>query len=277
MAVHFIHVSKTGGSALRHAVRQARIEAGGRLISPWGPVWGRPGHQFKLQDVRDGDMAVITVRDPVARYKSGFYGRLYQGEPRHRRAWTSEERRAFNWFSTPGELAEALADPYGRSRRRARVAMRSISHLRWHMTDWTGGPAYLHAHLDNVLFFARQESLDEDWEELKAMLGIPRHHMLPGDPKVAHRGEYPRDAPISERGLAALREWYADDYWLLEIAEHARAGLTPPGPSTAVVIKGAARRAHVHTSGFTRRAKASVRKRLPGEMGAASPKQTPST
>lgn len=277
MAVHFIHISKAGGSALRYAVREARVEAGGRLISPWGPIWAQRGHQFKLQDVRAEDKAVITLRDPVSRFKSGFYGRLYQGEPRHRKAWTPDEQRVFSWFSTPGELAEALADSRGPAKRRARQAMRSIAHLRRHMTDWTGGPAYLHANLDKVLYFARQESLDEDWEELKELLGIPRHHLLPRDPKIAHRGEYPRDSPITERGLAALREWYAHDYQLIEIADHVRAGRTPPAPSMTTRITGATRRAHVYTSRFTRRTKARVRNRLPGGTGVASPDRKPST
>jgi Sulfotransferase family len=276
LAVHFIHISKAGGTALRHAVREARIEAGGRLVSPWGPVWAQRGHQFKLQDVRDGDKAVITLRDPVSRFRSGFYSRLYQGEPRHHQAWTPEERRAFSWFPTPGELAEALAAPGGTQRKRARFAMRTIAHLRRHMTDWTAGPAYLYANLDKVLYFARQESLDEDWEKLKELLGIPGGHMLPRDPKRAHRGEYPRDAPISDRGLEALREWYADDYELLEIAEHVRAGRVPPAPSTARRITGATRRAQVFTGRIARRTKARVRSRLPGGTEATPANHEPS-
>ena len=91
-------------------------------MSPWGPVWGHD-HRFRLINVENGDKAVIPLRDPISRFVSGFYSRLRKGEPRYYREWREEERTAFEWFSTPRELADALAQPAGEARRRAEFAM----------------------------------------------------------------------------------------------------------------------------------------------------------
>jgi hypothetical protein len=226
VAVQILHVGKCGGTAIRHAIREARAAAGGRLDSPWGPIWARQGHRYKLSDVPEGDKAVFVLRDPATRFVSGFYSRLRKGRPRHFREWSDEERRAFDWFTTPEALAEALA-ARGEERKRAEFAMRTIRQVRRPMTQWTGSPEYLLANLDKVLYIARQETLDDDWANIKELLGLPPTLTLPQDEVGAHRTVYPREQRIGERGLAALRDWFEDDYRLLEIAEDFRAGRAP--------------------------------------------------
>jgi hypothetical protein len=227
MTVHFIHVGKCGGTALRFAVRQAHGVTG-PIESRWGPVSAQPGHMFTLADVPDGDKAVLAFRDPVSRFVSGFYSRLRKGRPRHFREWSDDERKAFGWFETPEELADALGDRW-RQRRRAEFAMRSIRQLRRPMTQWAGQPDFFRESLDKVLYVARQETLDKDWERLKELLGIARDVLLPQDDRGAHRTSYPRDAAISERGREAIARWYAEDYELLEIADGLREGRYGPG------------------------------------------------
>lgn len=226
MAVHFVHVAKTGGTAVRYAIREARRENGGRLESPWGPVWAHD-HRFGLWDLEPDDKAVLIFRDPVSRFVSGFNSRLRRGAPRYMLEWTRAERRAFEWFPTPHALADALARRRGVTRRRAEFAMRSIRHLKRPMTFWTGDPEYFRTHLHQVLYVARQETLDDDWETLKELLGLPRGQSLPADPVVAHRSPGGEDTAISERGVRALRRWFADDYELVEIGEALRQGVVP--------------------------------------------------
>ena len=226
MTVHFIHVGKCGGTALRFAVRQAQGETG-PIESRWGPISAQPGHKFTLADVPEEDKAVLAFRDPVSRFVSGFYSRLRKGRPRHFREWSDDERKAFGWFETPEELAEALGDSW-RQRRRAEFAMRSIRQLRRPMTQWAGRPAFFRENLGKILYVARQETLDEDWERLKDLLGIPRDVLLPQDDRGAHRTSYPRDRAISERGREAIARWYAEDYELIEIADGLREGRYGP-------------------------------------------------
>jgi hypothetical protein len=224
VAVHFIHVSKAGGTALRFAIRSARARAGGKLVSPWGEVWGHD-HRFRFADLRRGHKAVFALRDPVSRFLSGYYSRLRKGAPRYFIEWSAKEAQAFEWFPTPQALAEALAES-GEARRRAEFAMGAIAHVSRPMTYWTGKPSYLRRRLDKVLYVARQETLEEDWEKLKELLDIPRDQMLPKDDVRAHRTAYAPDddRTLSDRALEALHAWYADDYALLEIAEDVRSG-----------------------------------------------------
>jgi len=231
MTVHFIHVGKCGGTALRFAVRQAQEETG-PIESPWGPLSAEPGHKVTLADVPNGDKAVLAFRDPVSRFVSGFYSRLRKGRPRHFREWSDDERKAFGWFETPEALADALGDGW-RQRRRAERAMRSIRQLRRPMTQWAGRPAFFRENLDKVLYVARLETLDEDWERLKELLDIPRDVPLPQDDRGAHRTSYPRDTAISERGREALARWYAEDYELIEIADGLREGRFGPSAGPA--------------------------------------------
>jgi hypothetical protein len=219
MAVHFIHVSKTGGTAVKHAIRESRRRRGGRLLSPWGPVRGHH-HDFRLCEVPRGDKAVVPLRDPISRFQSGFYSRQREGAPRFKSKWSDEERQSFEWFPTPGSLADALAEPPSEARARAEFAMKSIRHLRRRLTLWTGEPPYLRSHLDTVLYVARQETLEDDWERLKELLDLPSEVVLPRGKRTGHRTTYPDDDPgISEKGAAALRAWYATDYEVLEIGE----------------------------------------------------------
>jgi Sulfotransferase family len=229
MAVHFIHVSKAGGSVLRYAIREARKKNGGKLESQWGPIWGH-NHLFRLSDLEPGDMAVFALRDPVTRFLSGFYSRLREGAPRYHIRHTRSERQAFEWFPTPQELADSLA-ARGPKRWRAKLAMQSIGHLKRRQTFWTGKPSYVRENLDRVLYIARQETLSEDWEKLKALLDIPADVALSKDDTIAHRTEYSGDRTLSEKGTKAIRAWYAEDYQLLEIADEFRAGDPQAAPS----------------------------------------------
>jgi hypothetical protein len=90
------------------------------------------------------------------------------------------------------------------------------------MIHWTGDAGYVRERAENVLYVARQETLDADWELLKELLDLPRDQMLPQDPVVAHRSADVVDCEISPKGVRALREWYAADYEVLELAEEMR-------------------------------------------------------
>jgi hypothetical protein len=227
--VHLIHVSKSGGSALRFAIREARKKAGGQLETEWGPVWGHD-HRFRMIHVERGDKVIFALRDPATRFVSGFYSRLRKGAPRYDLGWSAAEQQAFEWFKTPQALADALAGADEETRRRAVFAMGAIVHVNRPMTRWLGSPAYLYRNLDKVLYVARQESLAEDFEQIKEILDLPREQMLPDDDIIAHRTAYPDDRTLSEQGLRALQLWYAADYELLEIGDAVRAGREPPAP-----------------------------------------------
>lgn len=227
MTVHFIHVGKTGGTALKRAL----LESGCAYREHWDPERAAPSrfgrvvlhhHRFKLRDVPPGDFAFFAVRDPVSRFLSGFYSRLNKGQPRFYYEWTDGERAAFEAFPTPQLLAAALASADAEERRRAAEAMRSVRHLR-RMRRQLGTPRQLRARRRQILYVATQETLDRDWEHLKVLLGLQTDAGLPHERATAHRGDPSANLELDEPALRALREWYRNDYELLRYCDRLRA------------------------------------------------------
>ncbi|RYG92617.1 hypothetical protein EU803_00490 [Loktanella sp. IMCC34160] len=128
-----MHVGKTGGTYVKRLIR-------GALDAP------KLQEPQVLQDrivllnhctlaeaeERFGEPSglVITYRDPIERFVSGFYCRQRMGLPDHRARWDSGEAAAFSYFSTANDLAEALSseDPIQHSA--AHFSMHAIRHIR---------------------------------------------------------------------------------------------------------------------------------------------------
>jgi len=214
--LHFLHVGKTGGTAIKRAMR-----AGGVRRTPYGRLVLHR-HRFTLRDVPEDDFIVFCVRDPVARFASGFYSRRDKGRPRHDVEWSPAEAKVFAAFATPEQLAGALAGDDPEQRELAEFALRHVRHLSLQRRI-VGPVPELRRRLDHVVFIGRQETLDADWKQLKAVLEIDRDLALPTDPVEAHRRTTPERPDFDEVQLAALRDWYARDYRLLRFCEEVRA------------------------------------------------------
>lgn len=196
--LHLLHIGKTGGTAVRTAL-------GKRVVVH--------GHDDVLADVPSGERVIFFVRDPVTRFVSAFYSRQRQGRPLTYYPWTEGEEKAFTTFAGPADLARALAggDPG------ARDAMAAVRHLREPLAKWLVDEAYLRSRLDDVLFVGSQERLDDDFEQLKELLGLPKRVELPRDDVKAHRNPRGLDYSLDDESVAAIRAWYADDYALLGV------------------------------------------------------------
>ena len=195
---HFLHIGKTGGTAVRAAL--APFETTHRLCLH--------GHGFTLRDVPRDETAFFFLRDPASRFVSAFNSRLRQGRPRWDRPWSAEEQWAFQRFGTPNDLAEALGS--GEADR----AMAGIRHVNAGYADWLVSAPY--ALSRNLAFVGRQERLDADFEVLKAALGLPDLE-LPTDPVARHATPAGLSTHLSKEGRERLRAWYAPDYVLLEV------------------------------------------------------------
>jgi hypothetical protein len=222
--VHFLHVGKTGGSAVKRGLRRA-----GTAESRFGTILVHP-HRVHLAHLPVGaPYFFFFVRDPVARFLSGFYSRLRKGEPRYHLEWTPAERAAFGRFGTPQELAGALAGNVVQ-RRRAERALRSIRHLS--PVVETVAPAERLADVtDRIVYVGRQETLTAEWPVLLRELGLPAGVRLPRNPVAAHVGPADEDRSLEPRQVEALRRYYAEDEALVAFCERLRAdrGWGPPG------------------------------------------------
>jgi len=228
VTVRFVHIGKTGGSSIRAALKKnglaARSEEKIQHVphTPFGPIRLPKAHGFRVPDIPAGDHTFFCVRDPLARFVSGFYSRLRKGQPRYYREWRPVERETFEAFPTPNRLAAALVSDDEEERGRGHKAMSTIFHLR-PMEHWTGTPEELGERADQILYIGRQETLSADWEQLKAILELPPEIELPTDPVVAHRRDRSDDEPLDDASIEILRDWYSRDYAVVEYCEQVRA------------------------------------------------------
>jgi hypothetical protein len=208
--VHMLHVGKTGGIAVKTALETAEIPPGLRLLLH--------GHGISLRNVPAGDEVFLFLRDPVARFVSGFEMRRREGHPRRDRAWTAAEQRAFRQFGSAQALAMGLRSSNRSERAEAQRAMRSISHVRTHLTDWLASEAEVRSRQRDLVFIGWQESLDAAFRVLVSLLGLPPTTSLPSDPYGANRA--PADdlqRTLSADAVEIMRAWYAEDYKLIAL------------------------------------------------------------
>jgi len=205
--VHFLHIGKTGGTA---------------IIQALSPIADRFGilihdHSTRLNDIPPDHRVFFFVRHPISRFVSGFISRFRQGAPRYHYEWTEAESRAFGRFQKPTDLAEALSAHDSGTQGQAREAMRSIQHVRSSYTDWFLGERELDERLETIVLLGLQETLCSDFEVLKKLLHLPRGLSLPKDDVLAHRTPREFDRRLSPLAEQNLREWYSND---LQFYEH---------------------------------------------------------
>jgi len=209
--IHFLHIGKTGGTAVKHALRP-------HLVSADHVVY-LSGHKVRLRDVPEGEKVFFFLRDPVSRFVSGFYSRQRQGQPRIFNPWTPVEKIAFDRFRTPNELACALSSNDDELKLAAEHAMKSIGHVKSSFWDWFESEAYFISRRSDILFVGFQESLDRDIQTLKAKLGIAVDLRLPDDDAQAHRTPSDLDIRLEPVAVENLKRWFEAEYGFIELSK----------------------------------------------------------
>jgi hypothetical protein len=208
--VHFLHVRKAGGSAVKSALEGVALERQD-LRFEMHP------HRFSLKDVPAGDKVFFFLRDPLTRFVSGFWSRYRMGRPKNDIPWNREERRAFAAFATPNALALALSSDDPALRRSAVRAMRGIRHVNSCYRDWLVSAEYLRARRADVLMAGRLESLDRDFARLKGVLELDADVVLPDDGVRSHRSPGGEEKRLDATAAENIRRWYAEDYAFIEL------------------------------------------------------------
>jgi len=195
--VHVLHIPKTGGTAIQHALRE--VHSTHYAIRLWH-------HSFRFCDAPCGDKVAFFVRDPVERFTSAFNFRKLKGLLAHPEEWTEAETTLFSAYPTANDLAEALPSE------EASVMAREIMQFA-PMGNWLGGPRDLERRASDILFVGRVESLNVDFTALCEVLGVVA--CLPTDRTRSNRVPRTADTHLSERAQTNLRDWYSVDYKLL--------------------------------------------------------------
>jgi hypothetical protein len=211
---HFLHPGKTAGTAVKFALKNAP--------EPTNYHVRMHTHGVRMTDLPRGDKFFFVVRDPVDRFVSGFAGRQRQGRPRHEHPWSPDEARAFARFSSPQDLADALAGE-GADRAAAVEALTSIDHVRTSYWYWFADPATFRRRWNDVLFVGFQETLDDQLPVLAERLGLVSLQ-VPSDDVKANRTTKSTADVLTADGRAVLAEWYASDYEFVALCRELTAG-----------------------------------------------------
>ena len=199
--LHILHIGKTGGNALAHALLPHAAELGATFHD----------HDFTLRDVPAGECAIFLVRHPVPRFVSGFNSRLRKGWPRHVVEWSQAEERAFSQFPTANALAERLASGDAALRSAAALAIGAIYHPARKLAFWLDSPEYLLERRGDILFIGATEHLDADFAVLRRVLGLDPGLALPANSVIRHATPPGFDTRLSAVAERAVTDWYRED------------------------------------------------------------------
>ncbi|HKL69567.1 sulfotransferase family 2 domain-containing protein [Salibaculum sp.] len=211
--IHFLHIGKNAGTQIK---RISEVISEG---SPNRPIVSHT-HDFFLKHLPPKAKYFFSLRDPVSRFKSGFYSQKNHGRPAFNVPWSSDEEITFQEFEHANDLAESLFVE-GDLGMKAWAAINSIRHTAQHQSDWF----YLRGNflqLTPPVWIIRQENFDEDLEIFLARAGydIPLEDLVaPPQSTASNRNDYSDIPPISDKGKENLRRWYAQDFELYRACE----------------------------------------------------------
>jgi hypothetical protein len=206
---HLLHIGKTGGTAMKDALRPVRTAGRYELLLH--------GHGTRLNNIPVGEPVFFVIRDPVERYVSGFNSRLREGRPRYLLPWTPLEKVVFERYPSADSLGRALSNEDPLERRRAAAAMMSLQHVRDSYWDWFRTREYFQRRLPDVLMIMWVPDLTHSFPQLREALGLPATVVLPNDDVRAHRTPTGADRSLSDLAQENLERWYARDYVFLEL------------------------------------------------------------
>jgi hypothetical protein len=233
--LHFLHIGKTGGTAIVYALNQHGycVQSPQRTRANLPDIYSLNqhaentqlviyihAHNEPLQSIPEGEKVFFFLRDPISRFTSGFYSRQRQGKPRYNSPWSEAEKMAYEHFETINQLGLALSSKDSGEKERAKKAMRNIQHVRDSYWKWFENEAYFRSRQADILFIGFQENLTQDFERLKAKLKLPDNVTLPSDTVLAHKNPPDVDKKLDPIALHNLKEWYKEDYRFIELAKN---------------------------------------------------------
>ena len=252
MELHFLHIGKTGGTALSRILKSKAREI---ESTPFSIMRYKHDSYMKLIRIEtDTGKFVFFVRHPVSRFVSGFYSRQRKGRPAYFIPWSKSEEAAFGYFKDPESLAVALDSDDPAARAAAIMAMEAIQHVSDPMTFWVGKTNALRRNRDEIFFIGAQETFDADCAALLTKIGV--------NPEVPTLSESERHASgrqppaLSERATKNIEAWYAHDLELYQWCMRNRETINNPEtmemgklhttPKTANTAKKVARRKKIN-------------------------------
>jgi len=155
--VYLLHVNKTAGTSVFAAVQNlGRYSRSGYIV----PL----PHRFGFRDIPERYKVALFVRNPAARYASGFENTQRAGFPAYEMVLSSKEEMVFRNFPTFQELIDATNSSDPEKRALSESAWSTLFHLRMNYRHYFGDIDYLRSQLDRIVFVGEQEDFAEDWK-----------------------------------------------------------------------------------------------------------------
>ena len=203
---HFIHIGKTGGSAIRHSLIKFNSNQKKFYFFYYG-------HSFKAFKLKKNQKYFFCIRNPLSRFVSGFYSRQRMGRPWSSVSkWSQNEEEAFRNFKDVNQLAESLYSNDVLLKNKAEQAMVSIKHLKDNYTTWFD-KEFFENH--KPFFVFETESLDYDFKIFCKKLNL-KHFDLSKNKITIHKNDYSEIPKLSNLSATNLRKWYANDILLYD-------------------------------------------------------------
>lgn len=208
--INFLHIGKNAGTEINRWM-------GALNSSQQKFIFEKHSHATLLRDLPRRELYFFSIRDPIARFKSGFYSRQRKGQPRLYMEWSRHERLSFETFPHANDLAEALfsAGPRGEA---ALEAMLSIFHVNSYQIDWFKGRGHFLKEQPPV-WVIRQSHLESDMKSMLDILEIEAPPLQNASDETSHSFDYaevPSLSPLAEKNL---RRWFAVDFQFIEMCE----------------------------------------------------------
>tara|TARA_A100001011_G_scaffold371664_1_gene429247 strand:- start:462 stop:1184 length:723 start_codon:yes stop_codon:yes gene_type:complete len=207
----FLHISKNAGTQIMNLASQ---------LKSYGVDIEKFEHYEKFDSLPLGSKYFFSIRDPISRFKSGFYSRKREGMPRHYSKWSPNEKLAFKNFNSANDLAESLFKKTKLGHLAAQ-SIQSITHTSMQQIDWFNKYAFFE--VNPPIWIIRQENFIEDFDKFLSRLGLKissKDLNILTDDIGSHRNIYNKKNEFSDLALRNLRKWYARDYIFYEICNN---------------------------------------------------------
>jgi hypothetical protein len=207
LKINFLHIGKTAGTQIKYISNQVNKKSSNTKII-------KHAHQVILSDLPRDEEYFFSIREPIARFKSGFYSRKRKGRPRNNCEWNAGEKIAFSTFEHANDLAEKIYDE-DELGKLARGAINSITHCAKKQVEWFFGVNdFLNER--KPIWIISQESFSSDIEKLLSLIGFEDRVMITKDPVESHMNNYLNTPDLSPVSIENLKKWYQEDFLLYE-------------------------------------------------------------
>lgn len=198
----FLHINKCGGTNLDDAFKKInKLQKKIQII--------KRSHNFKLRHLSQNQSYLISIRDPISRFVSGYYSRYRKGYPVTYKEWSLKEKDAFEKFPSANILAESLYEKNKRKNKDAFEAMNSIYHLNFFIKDFIE-PKFFKK--KKPIYIFRTKNLKEDFKKFTKIYNLPNVN-LSTKRKKKHNTIYGKKMKyLSNKAIKNLRTYYKKDF-----------------------------------------------------------------